>query len=72
MASVATPAFSSLIHPAQEVSDIDLATLLGELQVIADETAGLQVLVASANPSSIIGVLGKGRCRAALGDAFVW
>lgn len=67
------PGFLVVDSPgAEEVSDIDLATLLGELQVIADETAGLQVLVASANPSSIIGVLGKGRCRAALGDAFVW
>jgi hypothetical protein len=57
---------------AEEVSDIDLAALLGELQVIAGETTGLQVLVASANPQSIISVLGEERCRAALDNDFVW
>jgi hypothetical protein len=40
-----------IIHSpgAEEVSDIDLAARLGELQTIAKETPGLQILVASAN-----------------------
>lgn len=57
---------------AEEVSDIDLTALIGELQAIADETHGLQLFVASANPDSIVERLGKERCRLALGDDFIW
>jgi hypothetical protein len=57
---------------AEEVSDIDLAALLGELNTIASETPGLQVFVASANPPSIVERLGKERCRVALGEAYIW
>lgn len=57
---------------AEEVSDIDLFALLDELQSIAKETAGLQVIVGSANPASITRVLGVDHCRVALGDDYVW
>jgi hypothetical protein len=57
---------------AEEVSDIDLTALIGELQTISGETPGLQLFVASANPSSIVERLGEERCRLALGDDFIW
>ncbi len=57
---------------AEEVSDIDLAALLGELQAIATETQGLQILVASANPSAIVSQLGAEWCRIAEKDAYLW
>ena len=57
---------------AEEVSDLDLAALLGELQAIAAETQGLQILVASANPSAIVGQLGAEWCRIAEKDDYLW
>lgn len=57
---------------AEEVSDVDFTALIGELQTIARETAGLQIFVASANPTAILSQLKAGRCRVALGDAYVW
>lgn len=57
---------------AEEVSDIDLAALLGELQTIAQETPGLQILVASANPPAIVSRLGEHWCRIAEKDAYLW
>ena len=57
---------------AEEVSDIDLAVLLGELQTIAKETPGLQILVASANPPAIVSQLGEDWCRIAEKDAYLW
>jgi len=57
---------------AEEVSDIDLAALLGELQTIAKETPGLQILVASANPPAIVSQIGEDWCRIAEKDAYLW
>lgn len=57
---------------AEEVSDIDLAALLGELQTIAKETPGLQILVASANPPAIVNQLGEDWCRIAEKAAYLW
>jgi hypothetical protein len=57
---------------AEEVSEIDLAALLGELQKITNETPGLQILVASANPAAIVGQLGAERCRVAEKDSYLW
>jgi hypothetical protein len=57
---------------AEEVSEIDLAALLGELQKITNETQGLQILVASANPAAIVGQLGAEWCRVAEKDNYLW
>lgn len=57
---------------AEEVSEIDLAALLGELQKITNETQGLQILVASANPTAIVGQLGAEWCRVAEKDNYLW
>ncbi|HVE23265.1 MAG TPA: hypothetical protein VNC39_14945 [Acidocella sp.] len=56
---------------AEEVSEMDLSTLLGELKAIAKETRGLQLFVASANPS-IVDQLGEEQCRVARGNEYVW
>lgn len=61
-----------MISPAaEEVTDINLQASLGELQKIVEETDNLQVIVASANPEELVGVLGKERCRVAPGQTYV-
>lgn len=57
---------------AEEVTDVNLQALLGELQTIASETDGLQVIVASANTSEIVGALGEKNCLVAGRKDYVW
>lgn len=57
---------------SEEVNELDLDTLLGELQTIVGETPGLQMFLASANPASLVDRLGHERCRVSRGDAFLW
>jgi hypothetical protein len=57
---------------AEETSESDLASLLQELRKVADETPGLQIMVASANAPSVISALGDERCRVAPEGGYVW
>lgn len=57
---------------AEEVYDMNLQALLGELRKIAKETYGLQVLVAGANRDEIVKALGEEHCRIERGDGYVW
>jgi len=57
---------------AEEVSEIDLAAVLSELQAIASETPGLQIIVASANAPAITAQLGEERCLIGGGDGYLW
>jgi hypothetical protein len=56
----------------EEVSDIDLSALLGELQLIARETPGLQIIVASANAPKIVAQLGEDYCKVAAEGENLW
>lgn len=57
---------------AEEVSPDDLTAVLSELQTIAQETEGLQIIIGSANASAIIAQLGEQWCRSATGDDYLW
>lgn len=57
---------------AEEVSAGDLTAVLGELQAIARETEGLQIIIGSANASAIADKLGEQWCRTAKGDDYLW
>lgn len=57
---------------AEETSDSDLATLLGELKKIAGETPGLQILVASADAPAVLSALGENKCRVAAAGTYLW
>lgn len=57
---------------AEEVSDIDLTAVLSELQAIANETPGLQIIVASANAPAITAQLGEERCLIGGSDGYLW
>ncbi|PRY20101.1 hypothetical protein CLV78_11550 [Aliiruegeria haliotis] len=57
---------------SEEVNELNLQALLGELRIIAKDTEGLQVFVASANPDEIVQALGQECCRIARGESYVW
>lgn len=57
---------------AEEVSPDDLTAVLSELQAIARETSGLQIIIGSANASAIVDQLGEQWCRSATGDNYLW
>lgn len=57
---------------AEEVSPDDLTAVLSELEGIAQETKGLQILIGSANANAIVAQLGEQRCRSATGDDYLW
>ncbi|ETA51220.2 hypothetical protein [Ponticoccus alexandrii] len=57
---------------AEEVSPDDLTAVLSELQAISHETAGLQIIIGSANAGAIVEQLGEQWCRAAIGDNYLW
>ena len=57
---------------AEETSESDLAALLRELQAIADETRGMQVLIATANTHAAVAALSKQRCRVVLQGEYLW
>lgn len=57
---------------AEEVSEIDLTAVLSELQAIANETPGLQIIVASANTPAITAQLGEERCLIGGSDGYLW
>lgn len=57
---------------AEEVSPDDLTAVLSELQEIAQETDGLQIIIGSANASAIVAQLGEQWCRSATGDDYLW
>jgi hypothetical protein len=57
---------------AEEVSPDDLTAVLSEMQVIAKETEGLQIIIGSANASAIVAQLGEQWCRSAKGDDYLW
>lgn len=57
---------------AEEVSPDDLTAVLSELQAISRETVGLQIIIGSANASTIVDKLGKEWCQAATGDDYLW
>jgi hypothetical protein len=57
---------------AEETAEINLATLLKELQAIVRETDGLQIFVASANAPAVVEALGPECCRVAGPDGFLW
>ncbi|MEO1479988.1 MAG: hypothetical protein AAFV01_15565, partial [Bacteroidota bacterium] len=57
---------------AEEVNELNLQALLGALRQIAEETDGLQVILASANPKEIERALGPVACRGAREDGYVW
>ncbi|MFD1034095.1 hypothetical protein ACFQ15_05465 [Sphingomonas hankookensis] len=57
---------------AEEVSPNDLTAVLCELQTIAQETEGLQIIIGSANARAIVAQLGEQWCRSAMGDDYLW
>lgn len=57
---------------AEEVSPDDLTAVLSELQAIARETEGLQIIIGSANANAIVSRLGEQWCRSARGDEYLW
>jgi hypothetical protein len=57
---------------AEEVSPDDLTAVMSELQAIARETEGLQIIIGSANASAIVDQLGDQWCRSATGDDYLW
>lgn len=57
---------------AEEVSPDDLTAVLRELQAIAKETKGLQIIIGSANAIAIVAQLGDHSCRSAMGDDYLW
>lgn len=57
---------------AEEVSPDDLTAVLSELQAISRETAGLQIIIGSANARAIIDQLGEQWCRSTTGDDYLW
>lgn len=57
---------------AEEVSPDDLTAVLSELQAIARETEGLQIIIGSANANAIVSRLGEQWCRSARGDGYLW
>ena len=57
---------------AEEVGPDDLTAVLSELQAISRETAGLQIIIGSANASAIVDQLGEQWCRSATGDDYLW
>lgn len=57
---------------AEEVSPDDLTAVLNELQAIARETEGLQIIIGSANANAIVSRLGEQWCRSARGDEYLW
>ncbi|MEX2375571.1 MAG: hypothetical protein WD942_08320 [Dehalococcoidia bacterium] len=57
---------------AEETSESDLTTLLKELQHVASETEGLQILVASADAPAVIAALGTDKCRIAPPGEKLW
>ncbi|MEG8025939.1 hypothetical protein QP162_19185 [Sphingomonas aurantiaca] len=54
------------------MSPDDLTAVLSELQTIAQETEGLQIIIGSANARAIVAHLGKQWCRSAMGDDYLW
>jgi hypothetical protein len=57
---------------AEEVSPDDLTAVLSELQAIARETEGLQIIIGSANANAIVSRLGEQWCRSVRGDEYLW
>ncbi|WP_205341683.1 hypothetical protein [Denitrificimonas caeni] len=57
---------------AEETSGSNLAALLSELKQVAQETPGLQILIASADAPAVVPSLGKDRCRIAARGTYLW
>jgi hypothetical protein len=57
---------------AEETNESNLETLLQELNAVAGETDGLQILIASANALAVTQALGSGQCRIAKEDQYLW
>ena len=57
---------------AEETSESNLAALLQELQAVANETPGLQVLIASANAPAVIAALQDTCCRIVPEGKYLW
>jgi hypothetical protein len=57
---------------AEELAEVNLAELIGELKAVADELGHLQVFVAVTASDAILKRVEKGRMQRAEGEAWVW